>query len=94
MANDDVMPPLVDLAAALQALATAIQNLQPAVPAAPAAPAVPLLDPFQVDQPFDLSSRVGSAAFTTASSALDVTWDGIANQFPSFVIALAFHSSQ
>ena len=73
------------LAAALQALAQAIQNI-PQVPQA--APHQPLLDPYTDQAPFDLSSRAGSQAFTTACAILDDTWDGTANAFPTFVVAL------
>ena len=68
------------LAAALQALAQAIQNI-PQVPQA--APHQPLLDPYTDHAPFDLSSRAGSQAFTTACAILDDTWDGTANAFPT-----------
>ena len=74
-----------ELAAALQALAQAIQNI-PQVQ--PAAAHEPLLDPFTTNAPFDLSSRAGSQAFTTACTALDDTWDGTADAFPTFIVAL------
>ena len=74
-----------ELAAALQALAQAIQNIPQVQPAAAHAP---LLDPFTTDAPFDLSSCAGSQAFTTACTALDDTWDGTADAFPTFIVAL------
>ena len=74
------------LAAALQNLANAINTMQ-AAPPARAAP-TPVLDPFLSNDPFDLASRAGSTAFTTACSKLDDTWDGTAEKFPAFVIAL------
>ena len=73
------------LAAALQALAQAIQNI-PQVQQA--APHQPLLDPYTDHAPFDLLSRAGSQAFATACTALDDTWDGTADAFPTFIVAL------
>ena len=73
------------LAAALQALAQAIQNIPQAQQPAPHQP---LLDPYTDHAPFDLSSRAGSQAFATACMVLDDTWDGTADAFPTFVVAL------
>ena len=75
------------LATALQNLATAINNMNPAQAQVRAA-TTPVLDPFTSNDPFDLASRAGSTAFTTACSKLDETWDGTAETFPAFVIAL------
>ena len=55
------------LAAALQALAQAIQNI-PQVQQA--VPHQPLLDPYTDHAPFDLSSHAGSQAFATACTTL------------------------
>ena len=73
------------LAQALQALATAIQRLQPQ-PAAVTHPVI--LDPFSSNNAFDLGTRSGSAAYEKISSPLDVLWDGAVETFPSFVVAL------
>ena len=54
----------------------------------------PLLHPFEADQPFDLSTRAGAAAFATASSALEETWDGSTDSFPAFVTALRLRASE
>jgi hypothetical protein len=101
--NDDDAPaenpppaPPVDnqaLANALQAIANALANLGP--PAAPAAPAhQPVLDPYSSTAPFDLSSRAGSTAFSAACAALDDTWDGTIETFPSFIIGLRIRASE
>ena len=58
------------IAAALQALATAVAALRPAV-----APAK-VHDPFATNDPFDLDTRSGSSAYSTISSPLDQLWDG------------------
>ena len=74
----------MELAAALQALAQAIQN----IPQVQQANHQPLLDPYTSDIPFDLSSRAGAQAFTNACNILDDTWDGTADAFPTFIVAL------
>jgi hypothetical protein len=78
------------LATALQALATAMQgfNQQPHYVAQP------ILDPFQSAQPFDLASRAGSIAYTTACSALDEPWDGTPDTFPTFIISLKIRAAE
>ena len=73
-----------ELAAALQALAQAIQN----IPQVQQPNHQPLLDPYTSDVPFDLSSRAGAQAFTNACAILDDTWDGTADAFPTFIVAL------
>jgi hypothetical protein len=89
------------LANALQSIANALANLGP--PAAPAAPAhqpvldpahQPVLDPYSLTAPFDLSSRAGSAAFSAACAAIDDTWDGTIETFPSFIIGLRIRASE
>ena len=75
-----------DLANAVQILATAIASMQP--PAKPTAPA-PLLN-----QSFNLSSHAGVAAFLTNCGPLDITWDGLADQFPSFIITLCIYATK
>ena len=43
---------------------------------------------------FDLSSRAGAAAFLAMSGPDDGTWDGTANKFPSFIIALCIQATE
>jgi hypothetical protein len=96
VANVDPLPiamadpntPLLDvdtLAGSLAALANAIAQLS-----ANTGPrtTTPLLDPFASTAPFDLSSRAGSTAYSTAAAALDSTWDETPEQLPLFLIAL------
>jgi hypothetical protein len=98
-APDDVplpAPPVDNqaLANALQAIANALANLA-GPQAAPAAPAhQPVLDPYSSTAPFDLSSRAGSTAFSAACAALDDTWDGTIETFPSFIIGLRIRASE
>ena len=81
---------------ALAVLTTALQTLtdsQAAAAATTAAAAAaphggPLLDPFQTNDPFDLSSRAGSVAYATACSALTKIWDGTPDKLPSFIVAI------
>ena len=73
-----------ELAAALQALAQAIQN----IPQVQQVNHQPLLNPYTSDVPFDLSSRAGAQAFTNSCAVLDDTWDGTADAFPTFIVAL------
>jgi hypothetical protein len=89
------------LAAALTALANAIATLNTnnaanAANAAAAPPPVrqPLLDPFDSNDPFDLSSRAGSVAFAAASAPLDESWDGSVETFPSFIVTLRIRASE
>ena len=58
------------IAAALQALATAVASLRPA-----AAPAK-VHDPCATNDPFDLDTLSGSSAYITLSSPFDELWDG------------------
>ena len=76
------------IAAALQALATAVAALRPAV-----APAK-VHDPFATNDPFDLDTRSGSSAYSTISSPLDQLWDGAVESFPSFLVALRIRAKQ
>ena len=81
----------VNLTNTLRALTTTVTGMQPlATPAAP----TPLLDPFQHDQPFDLSCHTGAAAFIVPSGPLNVTWDSTADHFPSFIITLCIHTTK
>jgi hypothetical protein len=54
----------------------------------------PVLDPFDSPDAFDISSRAGSYAYTTASLALDVKWDGSTSAFPPFLVALRIRASK
>jgi hypothetical protein len=89
------------LAAALTALTTVLTNIQADQAAAAAAAVaavptvhVPTFDPFEAATAFDLSSRAGSLAYTTACSPLELKWDGTINKFPSFLIALRVRASE
>jgi hypothetical protein len=88
------------LAQALTALAAAVTQLNAYTAGGggggggPPPPAGPLLDPFDASTPFDLSSRAGSTAYATASSALDETWDGMPDTLPSFVVCLRIRSAE
>jgi hypothetical protein len=91
---DNAIPAAMDnavLATALTTLADAIANLNNAnVAAAPPPPAAHtvILDPFASNAPFDLSTRTGSSAFTTASTALEDPWGGTVKNFPAFIVSL------
>ena len=76
------------IAAALQALATAVAALRPAV-----AP-TKVHDPFATNDPFDLDTRSGSSAYSTISSPLDQLWDGAVESFPSFLVAVRIRAKQ
>ena len=67
---------------AIQALAAAVTAM-PAPPAAPAAH-VPVVDLFESNQPFDLSTCSGNDAFNKISNPLDEIWDGTVETFPLF----------
>ena len=71
---------------AIQALAAAVTAM-PAPPAAPAA-YTPVVDLFDSNLPFDLSTRSGNDAFTRISQPLDEIWDGTVDKFPLFLIEL------
>jgi hypothetical protein len=77
------------IAAALANLAAAIKDMNNnAEPQQPRAPHVVILDPFESNEPFDLSARVGSTAFANACAALDDPWNGNVDTFPAFIISL------
>jgi hypothetical protein len=93
----------INLAAALTALVDAIANLNNAnanvtannaPPPPPAVHAILLLDPFESNAPFDLSTWTGSTAFVTACAALDDPWDGTVENFPAFIISLRIGSGE
>lgn len=88
-------PNVPELAAVLQALATAITNMTNAGNfGGGGAAAAAQLDPAFEAAPFDLSSRAGAAAYARACLKLDEVWDGTVHKFPSFVIALRLRSSE
>ena len=76
------------LTQAITALTNAIAFLQP--PPQPAA----VYDPFASDVPFNLSTRLGSQAYSDISSPLDEVWDGSVNTFPSFMVALTIRAKE
>ena len=92
----------VPVAAADQnnALATALQNvadtlaLMQLAPAAPAAGHLPILHLFDDATPFDMASRAGSSAMTTASSPLSDLWDGSIDKLPAFLTSLKKRARQ
>ena len=49
------------------------------------------IDPFQHDQPFNISSQTGAAAFLAVSRPLDVAWDRTAEMFPFYIHAIKAH---
>ena len=71
------------------------QQQQQQPPAPPAQqPAAPLLNLFDSDQPFDLSTRAGSSAFSQACDPLDTKWDGSVDTFPAFVTSLKLRARE
>ena len=71
------------------------QQQQQQPPVAPAQqPAAPLLNLYDSDQPFDLSTRVGSSAFDKACEPLDAKWDGTVEAFPAFVTSLRLRARE
>ena len=78
----------VALTQAITALTNAISFLQP--PPEPAA----VYDTFAPDVPFNLSTRLGSQAYSDISSPLDEVWDGSVNTFPSFIVALTIRAKE
>jgi hypothetical protein len=86
------------LATALASLATAITQLNANNAGGGAGGAggnpAPLLDPFAATAPFDLSSRAGSTAYSTACSVLEEIWDGTPNTLPSFLVCLRIRADE
>jgi len=60
------------LAAAIFVLTNVLQKIR--APPAPVA-STPVFDHFDSNDPFDPSTRAGSAAYTTISAPLDKIWD-------------------
>ena len=79
------------LAAAILALTNVLATIR--APPPPAAP-VPVFDPFDSADPFDLSTRAGSTAYSTISAPLDEVWDGHVATFPSFIVALRLRGEE
>ena len=83
------------LAQALQALAGALQGFQQQQQNQQQGQGGNIThDPFASPDAFDLGSRAGSNAFSTACAALDETWDGTVEKFPAFVVALRIRASE
>lgn len=83
------------LLTAINALTTFLTTNAGAAAGPPAqVPHIPLLDPFASPNAFDISSRAGSTAFHTASSALLNPWNGEVDSFPPFVIALKLRARE
>lgn len=80
------------------AFANAIAALSAAIAAIVPSPRpidhAPILDPFESNDSFDLSSCTGFMAYRTVSSPLDDIWDGSVGTFHSFVVALRLHTSK
>jgi len=53
-----------------------------------------IYNPFVTNDAFDLSSRVGSSVFVSASAPLGIIWDGDISNIPSFVVALRLHAKE
>ena len=77
-----------DLADAIQALATAITNMNNPPTT------VPITDLFSSGQPFNLATRSGLTAYEQSSEPLKNVWDGEAATFPSFVIQLHLRANK
>ena len=59
------------------ALTNAIQTLIYKIAAMPVPPVTPAVyDPYAVNQPFNIATRVGAQAYTDASAPFDELWDG------------------
>ena len=69
------------------------QQQQPPVPPAQQ-PAAPLLNLFDSDQPFALSTHAGSLAFSQACDPLDTKWDGSVDTFLAFVTSLKLRARE
>ena len=78
----------IAIAAALQALATAVATLRSATALAK------VHDPFATNDLFDLDTRSGSNVYITISSPLDELWDGTVDSFPSFLVAIRIRAKQ
>jgi len=77
------------------ALANAIAALAAAVTAIQLPVLTPIIyNPFVTNDAFDLSSRVGSSAFISASALLDIIWDSDVLNFPSFIVALRLRTKE
>jgi len=76
------------IAAALQALAAAVAALQPV------ATSRKIYNPFESNDPVDLSTRSRSSAYDKISSPLDNVWSSDVDTFPSFVVSLKIRAKE
>lgn len=53
-----------------------------------------IIDPIAEDQPFDLASRARQSALEQASKTLNTMWDGTAEKFTTFLVALRIRLSE
>ena len=101
-ANPDIAQALIDQGLALTALAQAIAQFNAANTAAAtaatnasaAASAAALLDPVFQTAPFNLTTRIGQAAYDKACAKLEDMWDGNVQKFPAFVLALQVRAGE
>ena len=101
-ANPDIAQALMDQGIALAALAQAIAQFNAANTAAATAAtnananatANALLDPVFQTTPFNLTTRIGQAAYEKACAKLEDTWDGNVQKFPAFVLALQIRAGE
>ena len=85
----------ITLTNAITALTAAITALPPHPPAPPPPAAhVPIVDIFDSNLPFDLSTRSGHDAMTHISKALDEICDGTVDKFPLFLIELRLRANE
>ena len=92
--NPAQQAPDAALAQAINGLVAFLQQQQQP-PAAPVQqPAAPLLNLYDSDQPFDLSTRAGSSAFNQACEPLDAKYDGTVDTFPAFVTSLRLRARE
>ena len=92
--NPAQQAPNAALAQAINGLVAFLQQQQqpPAVPAQQ--PAAPLLNLYDSDQPFDLSTCAGSSAFHQACEPLNAKYDGTVDTFLAFVTSLRLRARE
>ena len=86
--------PDVALTQAINGLVGFLQQQQQPPVAPVQQPAAPLLNLYDSDQPFDLSTCVGSSAFNKACEALDMKCDGTVKAFLAFVMSLQLRARE
>ena len=74
------------LAAAIQALAAAVANINP--------PPTPIHDLFSSGNALNLSTRSGMEAYEKMAKPLSQIWDGTPSSFPTFVINLRLRANK